>query len=565
MTLHRATLITLLWLAASLPALAQERILSFNSDIQVDADAGMVVTETIRVRAEGNFIRRGIFRDFPTRYTDRLGNAYRVGFEMLEARRDGVVETWRTEKLSNGVRIYLGNANVFLSPGEYTYTIRYQTNRQVGFFADHDELYWNVTGNGWDFVIEQAGARVTLPEAVPSANLVMEGYTGVFGASGRAYRASVFDGGGSIESTAALRSREGLTLVLSWPKGVVQEPTATQKLSYLLKDNLGLLLALATFTGVVVYLYSAWSKVGRDPDKGVIFPHYEPPEGFSPASLRYISRMGYDTRALTAAVVNLAVKGYLLIDKTGNDYIITRQTSDAPLAPGERAVLTHLLTGGNTVVLDQENRNKILKATKSQRSALRRDYLDKYFFRNRAYLWLPALATLAMVIITLVTGNMVPVAAVIFGLLVILHFVFAWLLRAPSIEGRRLMDKVEGFKMYLEVAEKDEMNLRNPPQKTPELFEKYLPYAIALGVEQAWGDKFASVFARLEAETGTHYHPVWYAGTFNTNRFDSFSKDIGKGFATAISAASSPPASASGSGGGGFSGGGGGGGGGGGW
>ena len=117
------------------------------------------MTETLRVRAEGEQIRRGLLRDFPTRYVDRRGRRVVTGFEVISVLRDGRAEPHALEKLANGVRIRIGDPEVYLSPGEYTYTISYRTDRQLGFFADHDELYWNVTGNGWDFPIDAVSAR----------------------------------------------------------------------------------------------------------------------------------------------------------------------------------------------------------------------------------------------------------------------------------------------------------------------------------------------------------------------------------------------------------------------
>jgi uncharacterized membrane protein len=119
--------------------------------------------------------------------------------------------------------------------------------------------------------------------------------------------------------------------------------------------------------------------------------------------------------------------------------------------------------------------------------------------------------------------------------------------------------------LYLNVAEKDDLNIAHPPEKTPELFERYLPFAVALGVAQQWAEQFTEVFARLAAEKGQVYNPYWYSGDFNASRLDSFADDISSSFSSAISSAGSPPGSSSGGGGGGFSGGGGGGGGGGGW
>ena len=168
------------------PAAADERILDYHSDITIDADGSMVVDEIIEVRAEGRQINRGIYRDFPTRYKDRFGNDYVVEFDVVSVRRDGVAEDWHSETMSNGVRVYAGSANHTLKPGDYVYSIRYRTSRQLGFFADHDELYWNVTGNGWGFPIDQASAVVKLPGS-PAGGISVEGYTGHFGASGGDY------------------------------------------------------------------------------------------------------------------------------------------------------------------------------------------------------------------------------------------------------------------------------------------------------------------------------------------------------------------------------------------
>ena len=150
---------------------ADERILSYHSDITIAADATMTVEESITVRAEGVNIRRGIYRDFPTDYTDALGNRYVVEFEVLGVSRDGRPEPWYTDKQSNGVRVYAGSANTFLTPGDYTYTIRYRTDRQIGYFDDHDELYWNVTGNGWDFAMDKVSATVSLPGDIPGNDI----------------------------------------------------------------------------------------------------------------------------------------------------------------------------------------------------------------------------------------------------------------------------------------------------------------------------------------------------------------------------------------------------------
>jgi len=160
---RRLVLAVVLVCAAWLPAAAEEYIRSYHSEIAVAPDGELTVTETIVARSEGNRIRRGIFRDFPLTMVDAEGRTVRVGFDIVSVTRDGRDEPYRTETIAGGIRIYSGDQDVFLRDGEHTFVLTYKTDRQIRYFADHDELYWNVTGNGWDFRIAQASARVTLP------------------------------------------------------------------------------------------------------------------------------------------------------------------------------------------------------------------------------------------------------------------------------------------------------------------------------------------------------------------------------------------------------------------
>lgn len=558
-------MIALSCLILCLSAKADERILSFDSDILIATTGTMTVTETIRVQAEGVNIRRGIYRDFPTRYRDRIGNRVVIAFEVQTVTRDGITEPWFTESRSNGVRLYIGNADTLLAPGIYDYQIRYQTDRQLGYFDNHDELYWNVTGNGWDFVIDSASARVRLPGNIAASDLSLEGYTGPEGGNGQDYTTDTGESVATIRTTAGLQSREGLTLVLGWPKGIVTEPGNLQNLIFLLQDNLGLLLALSTLLLITAYLLVMWSRFGRDPAPGVIFPQYQPPENYSPASARYISRMGYDTRTFTAAVINLAVKGHLSISKTSDDYELKKLSSDASLAPGEKQLKKTLFAEANSVVLDNKNHQVIGKARRMHARALKNNYLNTYFVKNSGLL-LPCVLLLVLMLIAVAIFDTFSISIIVITVAIMLMTgAFVWLLKAPTDEGRTLLDKLEGFKLFLNVAEKDDLDLKNPPDITPTLFEKYLPYAIALGVEQPWAERFAREFASLNGTAAHHYQPLWYVGNFDSRDLAGFTSDIGAGVTTAISSASQPPGSSSGAGGGGFSGGGGGGGGGGGW
>ena len=612
-------IITTLVLGASLAAqsvVADERILSFVSDIEVHDDGSMMVTETIRVRAEAKKIKRGIYRDFPTRYRTKNGHDYVVDFELYDVSRDGKHEPYHTESLSNGVRIYIGHKDVFLKPGEYTYQISYRTDRQLGFFEQHDELYWNVTGNDWAFPIDEVVARITLPAGISSHQMTTEGYTGFYREFGKDFQASI-NSLGQVEfvATRAFRPREGLSVVVTWPKGYVAEPSVQENVGYFLRDNSYVLVAVMGILILLTYYYLTWRKVGRDPESGTIVPIFHPPENLSPAAMRYIYRMGFDNKAYSAAIINMAVKGFLTIEDDDNTYTVRRVdgADEAVLAPGEKTVLRRLLRGKQSATFKRKHNASIRKSIQALKKLLKKEYHSTQFHTNGWYLIPGVILSILILVVSgfsysgetafallmlslWLTGwsftifvlirqrqllmalifSVFEIGALTFlfelgswSLLVLLaaliglNILFYYLMKAPTDTGRKLLDQIEGFRLYLGTAEEDRLNALNPPEQTPALFEKYLPYALALGVDQAWSERFAAKIAR---ESQDHYRPNWYSSS-SWDRFDpaGFSSSLGSSLSNAVASSSTAPGSSSGSSGGGFSGGGGGGGGGGGW
>lgn len=630
-------LYTLLLIVFSGTLFADERILNYHSDITVFENAGMQVTENITVRAEGNNIKRGIYRDFPATYKDNYGNRYQVDFGIKQILRDGNPEPYHTEGRSNGVRIYIGDKNTFLRSGKYTYSITYTTGRQLGFFKEHDELYWNVTGNDWAFPIDKASAAVRLPDGIPHSRITAEAYTGAFGSKAQNYKVQINgDARVDFETTQTLAPQQGITIVVGWPKGFVHEPTARENLEYILRDNRHLFTALTGLLILLAYYAVMWSKVGKDPEKGVIIPHYEPPRGYSPASMRFIENMDYDNTCFAAAIINLAVKGFLTIteDDKKNYSLAKTGKTDIEMSPGETALTKSLFMTGKSIYLIQSNHAKISKTIEAHKKSLQNNYEKLYFVSNSAYfvlgiaitvivimaaflsksaagdpqalflvVWLtiwtfgviallkqvysawrtvsqsvinifPAIfITLfsipfigAEIFVTYQLAELVSYSMVFIILLaIVINWLFYELLKAPTLAGRDLLDKVEGFRNYIELAEKHELDYRHPKGRCPELFEAYLPYALALGLEQQWSRQFADVLAT--AKTGdTAYSPSWYHGSrWNSVNVGNFTSSLGSSFTNAISSSSTAPGSSSGGGGGGSSGGGGGGGGGGGW
>ncbi len=554
-----------------LPALAgaDERILQYQSQVMIHPGGELTVTEDIRVRAEGRKIRRGIYRDFPTRYKDRYGNHYRVDFTVDSVLRDGAPESWHSTKRSNGIRVYIGNADRLLAPGVYSYQIRFHTNRQLGFFPEHDELWWNVTGNGWGFPIDEASARITLPFDVPAANLELSAYVGVFGSTETSVRNGIIDGHTvEFETSRPLAPGEGFSVIAAWPKGLIAEPSLGQKIRWFARDNGAAIVLLLGLVLTLAWYYAAWNKVGRDPKKGVIIPRFKPPDGLSPAASRYVLDMSFDRHAFTAAIISLAIKRHIQIEEKGKEFTLRRIRNDdpVPLTKGEAQVLQALLPHvPSSISMKDTYYSQFQQARNLLKQALRKEYLGRLFHLNTLYLAPPVLITLLAAVIALAFDSSPAIWITWLILTLSVHALFIHLMRAPTPAGRKVMDEIEGFKSYLDTAEQDRLDRMRSPALTPEVFESFLPYAYALGVENHWCERFARELPE-EMRQQSSYQPGWYSGQYHgMHALNHLGGSFGSSFSTAISSASSPPGSSSGGGGGGSSGGGGGGGGGGGW
>lgn len=631
--MRRIVFAAFVFLTAQVSAFAQERILNFISDVTVQTNGDLDVTETITIQAEGNQFRRGIFRDFPTSYRRRDGTYVVVGFNVLSVTKNGQTEPYTTEGYSNGVRTRIGSANVFIPRGQHVYTIRYRTARQIGFFEKFDELYWNATGNGWNFYIDNAEARITLPQGAQIGQNAL--YTGPQGASGQDARVVEQTANRIVwRTTRRLPPNSGLTVAVAWQKGIVSPPSGAQQATYFLQDNLPILAALIGVLGIAFYYLSTWSRVGRDPPSGTIIPLFAPPNDMSPAAVRYVDQLSFDNRAFTAAIVDLGVKGHISIAETPSFSQLSSKAGGQPLKLAESEMAQQLFSKGSPVALAQANHAVVGGAKTALENRLSAQYNGTLFANNYGWSFLGfflALIAIAAMLFAIgstkggdevaagIMGTLIPCGlllvacgvmmagftshkrwnlwiiiggvlwllvaggglAFIYALgggvnlnlmipalasyliLTVALFGFYWL-KAPSREGQVIRDQISGFREYLGVAEEDRLNFAHPPKKTPELFEKFLPYAIALDVENEWGKKFAGVLAAAAAVGAAGY--AWYHGSRDWSRDPAgFSSHLGGAVASAISSASTAPGSSSGSGGGGSSGGGGGGGGGGGW
>jgi uncharacterized membrane protein YgcG len=550
--------------------LAQERILDFASDVSIEADGSMLVVETITVQVEGKRIQRGILRDFPTRYEHHPAIKVVVPFQVLGVQRDGKPEQYRVEPLENGMRVRIGNAQQMLSHGRHEYRISYRTGRQLGFFTQHDELYWNVTGNGWPFTIDRASARVRLPKPVSGDKLSAETYTGPQGAKGRNATAVIEGSEFLFETTRRLAPNEGLTIVAAFPKGIVAAPSQFQRLMWLINDNAPELIAIGGILSILSFMFAMWWRLGRDPRAGPKFPRYDAPPGMSAAAVRFINYMGFDSRCFAAGVLGLGARGFLKVHQNGDAFAVEKTGRNVDWLPGDRPMATALFRGGEQTTLTQTYDPNVAAAKKELHSALRHHYKGAVFRYNGWPLWISFFAGALVLGFAAVLGAHLVVIIALVAVLLLSLMIFSRLMPAYTREGRRLQDHIEGLQQYLGVAERDDLARMKAPEITPAEFARMLPYALALDVEKTWADRFAVVLGAAAVAAAVSSYYAGETSSWGSDSSSGLADSLGALDST-VSSASTPPGSESGGsdsgggGGGGSSGGGGGGGGGDGW
>ncbi len=403
LTLATVVMIALLLTAPGLALAEQERITSFDSAIAISQDGSMRVENTIRAIVTGDQIRHGIYYDFPTIYSNtRTGGRLVIDFRVLGVQRDGQTEPYTVENRANGKRVKIGNADTFIDPGEHTWVLRFSVDRELGYFADHDELYWNVTGNGWVFPIERASATVTLPGGAAAKITGLSAYTGASGATTSAVTTTQgIDGTPTFVTTAILNPGEGLTIAVGWPKGYVTPPSSATRLGWFFRDNSALIVGLIGLLGVFLYYMTVWYRFGKDPERGTIFALFSPPEGMSPGGVRYLSRMGHDSKTFTAALINMAVKRYISIHEDGRKYWVERDTApETVLSDDELAIAGSLLGTSARVDFEQSNAEDIQRAILASKRPLEADYQPRYFVSNIGYFVIGILLSVAGALVT---------------------------------------------------------------------------------------------------------------------------------------------------------------------
>lgn len=554
-------------LLLALPARA-EVIRSLDVSVRLTDAYDFEVEERIRWDFEGAQ-RHGIFREIPVRYRRPYlpDTRMRVDVESVTDE-NGVPWQWRASSRGSSLEIRIGNPQVTLS-GVREYRIRYRVGRGLLYFDDHDELYWNATGNEWKVPVEAASATVELPSGTAAAVARHACFAGPAGSTLADCRETSDGSSLRFEAARALPPGSGLTIVVGLPKGFLPEPSSLRRLLTRAGDFLSPWLLLPL--GALAFMMRQWRTHGRDPGARDALPvRYEPPAGLTPAEVGTVVDESADTLDLTATILDLAVRGLLRIEEvegTGflflskRDYRLQRTgASETGLKEHERLLLGAVFAAGPTVLLS-DLKNKFHESIPGIRRALYKELSGEgaYFptspeqVRTNYRLAGIAVAALGLLAIWAEQSPLAigcPLAA---GAIVL---AFSGAMPRRTEKGRRARDEILGFREFVRRVDGD--RLERTGGKTAGRFEKVLPHAVVLGVADRW----ATVFAGIYTQPPGWYHSDRYGSGFSA---DDFVSDVGRSLSTMGETFTSQPGSGSSGFSGGSSGGGSGGGGGGSW
>jgi len=544
------------------------RISDFQDNISVNKDGSAVVTERITLVFVGEW--HGIHRTIPIEYPGPNGTNYEL-FLNVTSVTDGEGGKLKYESsVASGnrdLKIYIPDAVDTTRTVEIIYEVRNGTR----FFKDYDEFYWNVTGNDWPVPIDHATAVVHFPSNA-AGSLRAQAFTGVYGSTQRDASAAVDGAQAQFETNNPLPMRGGMTIDVYIPKDILKEPSALAKFFWFISGNPIVFLPLVT----LAVMFPLWWYKGRDPDPGVsVAPMYEPPFGISPAEAGTLLDDTIHPRDITSTVVDMAVRGYIKIEETSEkvllfthkDYVFhltkPRDQWGADLAPHEHVMLENVFASGDDTRLSSL-KNRFYTAV----PIIRQDIMAA-LKRKGIYLLDPESANgysiVAAIVILIPFGifqylgwanffNSAPLLIVTIPIAALIWWLFARVMTAKTIKGGKVRVEVLGFQEFMNRVDGERLKLMPPTT-----FEKFLPYAMALGVEHHWAQAFAGIVQDA---------PSWYVGPggpygggfnpiFFSSSMHSMASDMHQVFVSAPRASSSGSGfGGGGGGGGGFSGGG---------
>jgi uncharacterized membrane protein YgcG len=542
------------------------RIEKFSSEIVVSPNGSIDVTEVITVRFIGG-PWHGLYRSIPVEYE----TAQRLNYSLLLNVKSITDSDGNKLKFEASRERHYRKLKIFVPSADnstHTISIEYTVSDALRFFEDHDELYWNITGDEWDVPIQSADARIVLPEG--TTNIRANIFTGSFRSTAHDADAEVVGNGVEVRTRDPLRYHEGLTVAVAFDKGFVHEPTSFDQLALFLRSNWPLGLPFLVFA-IMFYLW--WTR-GRDPRLRPIAAQYEPPDQLTPGEAGTLVDNSADMRDITSSIVDLAVRGYMVIEEHQKDrmlglvhdkdynFILKKERSEwGTLKPHEQVLLNGFFTIGTVgeSVSMSSLENRFYKNLPDIKSRIFESLVTHGYYRRR-----PDSVRASYIGIGVVIGalsiwggagiassmGMAPLPFIIAGIFSAgIICAFGWFMPAHTDQGARALEGVLGFEDFLNHVESDRFNRTI---KTPQMFEKFLPFAMALGVEKNWSKAFQGIMTQP---------PDWYRGSYGPSFYPMmFTNDLSAMSSRASSVMASAPRSSGGSGfgggGGGFSGGG---------
>lgn len=499
-------------LAGSLPAAARSwRIADFQDTIVIGGDGSAFVEERITLAFVGQF--QGIHRSIPIEYPGPRGENYTLFLQL----RDVTDDTGNALKYSSDRKGAFQDITIYV-PGAIDATrvvrISYTVANAVRFFEDHDEFYWNVTGNDWPVPIDHASATVVFPDQA-TGSLRAQAFTGLYGYRGQEASATTNAARAAFETSNPLPMRSGLTIDIFVPQGILTAPGSLTRFGWFLRSNPIVLLPVFAFA----VMFILWWYKGKDPDPGMsVAPYYEPPDGLSPAEVGTLVTDSVEPRDITSTVVDLAVKGFIKIEETkeqhllwsNKDYLfhsLKPHSEWNSLKPHEHVMLSHLFEFEETVRLSAlKNRFYVaIPVMKHDVIASLREMGMYTLDPESAPTYVAAAAILICVPFVLLQvfgwvdfSQSLLMIVVALAITIAVILLFGRKMTARSLEGARTRVKILGFEEFMNRV--DAERLRTLP---PDTFEKFLPYAMALGIEHRWAQSFKDIL---------HEPPQWYAG-----------------------------------------------------
>lgn len=557
---------TILWVN---PALAFEKITNYTSDIIVNEDGTLDVTENITVITEQNVFKHGIYKDF---FTDRIiGNTFAQRYINFSAFIDSKPTQTSTKYVNSNLRVYVGDPDTILNPGTYTFTLKYTVLNEISFYEDHDELFFNVNGP-WNVFIDKISGSVQIPSKFAKDNLKFIGFQGPIGSKNQinnfTFRNNTFyyfPKPLNSWEISTLKPEEVVTVGVWFPKGTfnrdiinADQDKFDPKLAHVVPL---ILLAISTIFVLIFFKPNNFKAL-----LAAAPVNFDIPKEFSPADFRYIMNKKSDTKSLTAILVNLAIKKAIKIQKDeeskdSENLVITeldRNLTDSEL---EKQIIKILFDEKDVIKTTyKEDQKKILEASNTiSLSCFSKKYISftnpinrqltmflQYFLatfilwnanniipNQNLYVLTPTSIGLVIASIFIVAvirdfnegywANLITLVPVFLGVsffnsllfpklplsAVILFFLSA----APYIifelknsfdiyseEGLKLKMLQLGFLRFVNTQKDYLFAVEKDIPLTFNMYETYLPYAIALDVETQWSQKFNEVLKNITAE-----------------------------------------------------------------